>query len=131
MSRLLKVLVGVLTGGGIATADVSAGQTLAELHPPQSGIDTRLATLAARLDIWIGLLHVLTLRHEASSSEYLRWMKRPAGQIPAILRAGLRQRITAAVQPLVYNGFSRRIAIVGAANRPSRRIWRRSRRIPS
>src|SRR5664279_4061016 len=67
MSRLLKVLVGVLTGGGIAAADVPAGQTLAELHPPQSGIDTRLATLAARRDIWIGLLHVLTLRHEASS----------------------------------------------------------------
>jgi hypothetical protein len=67
MAGFFEVFVGVLTSGGIATANVSAGQTLAELHPPQSGIDTRLATLAARRDIWIGLLHVLTLRHEASS----------------------------------------------------------------
>jgi hypothetical protein len=67
MPRFFEVLVGVLTGGGIAAADVSAGQTLAELDPPQSGIDTRLAPLAARRDIWIGLLDVLTLRHEASS----------------------------------------------------------------
>src|SRR5664279_4568517 len=67
MSCLFEVFVGVLTGGGIAAADVSAGQTLAELDPSLPGLDTFFAALAARLDIWIGLLHVLTLRHEASS----------------------------------------------------------------
>jgi hypothetical protein len=67
MAGFFEVFVGVLTSGGIATANVSAGQTLAELHPALPGLETFFAALAARLDIWIGLFHVLTLRHEASS----------------------------------------------------------------
>src|SRR5664279_5815859 len=84
MSCLFEVFVGVLTGGGIAAADVSAGQTLAELDPSQSGIDTGLAALAAGLHGWIGLFQVLALRHEASSTRYLSWMKRRRTQIRAI-----------------------------------------------
>jgi hypothetical protein len=65
MSRLLEVLVGVLTRRGIATADVSAAQTFAQLHPPLAGLETFLAALAAGRDLGIGLLYMLTLRHEA------------------------------------------------------------------
>jgi hypothetical protein len=67
MCRLLKVLVGVLTGRRIAAADVSAAQAFAQLHPTLTSFETFLATLAAGRDICIGLLYVLTLRHEVSS----------------------------------------------------------------
>src|ERR1019366_1818182 len=66
MSGLLKVFVGVLTGRGIAAADVSAVQTFAQLHPTLTSFETFFTTLAAGRDICIGLLYVLTLRHEAS-----------------------------------------------------------------
>jgi len=116
MCRLLEVLVGVLTGRGIATADVSAVQTFTQLHPTLTSFETFFAALAAGRDIWIGLLYMLTLRHEPSSKRYLPWMNRREGQIPAIQRAGSQQRIEAAAQSRVYNGLSRRIATVGAAN---------------
>jgi hypothetical protein len=107
MCRLLEVLVGVLTGGGIATADMSAAQAFAQLHPTLTSFETFFAALAARRDIWIGLLYMLTLRrHEPSSKRYLPWMNRREGQIPAIQRAGSQQRIEAAAQPRVYNGLS-------------------------
>jgi hypothetical protein len=131
MCRLLEVLVSVLTGGGIATADMSTAQTFPQLHPTLTSFETFFAALAAGRDIWIGLLYMLTLRHEPSSKRYLPWMNRREGQIPAIQRAGSQQRIEAAAQSRVYNGLSRRIAIVGAANYLRWRIWRRSRRIPS
>ena len=116
MSRLLEVFVGVLTGRRIAAADVSAAQTFSQLHPTLTRLETFFAALAAGRDIGIGLLYVPTLhRHESSSKRYLSWMNRREGQIPAIQRAGSRQRITAAAQPRVYNGLSRRIAIVRAA----------------
>src|ERR1035437_9894754 len=111
MSRLLEVLVGVLTGRRIAAADVSAAQTFAQLHPTLARLETFLAALSAGRDIGIGLLYVLTLRHEPASKRYLPWMNRREGQIPAIQRAGSQQRIEAAAQSRVYNGLSRRIAI--------------------
>jgi hypothetical protein len=67
MSGRLEVFISVLTCGGIATADVSASETFAELHPPQAGIDTGLAYITAGLHIRIRLLHMLAFRHEASS----------------------------------------------------------------
>src|ERR1039457_6331019 len=74
MCRLLKVLIGVLPGRGIATADVSAAQTFAQLHPTLARLETFLAALAAGRDIGIGLLYVLTLRrHETSSLKYSSW----------------------------------------------------------
>jgi hypothetical protein len=60
----LKVFVGVLAGGGIATANMPAGNTFAELHPAQSFLNAGLANLAAGLHCRIGLLHVLALRHK-------------------------------------------------------------------
>jgi hypothetical protein len=92
MCRLLKVLVGVLTGRRIATADVSAAQAFAQLHPTLTRLETFFTALAARRDTGIGLLYVLTLhRHESSSKRYLSWMNRREGQIPTIQRAGSRQ----------------------------------------
>ena len=51
MSGLFEVLVGVLTGRGIAAADVAAAQTFAQLHPTLTRLETFLAALAAGRDI--------------------------------------------------------------------------------
>jgi hypothetical protein len=63
MSCLLEVLGGVMTWRGVAATDVSASETFAEFHPTLPGLETFLAAIAARRDIWIGLLHVLALCH--------------------------------------------------------------------
>jgi hypothetical protein len=67
VGRGFQVFVGVLTGGRIATADVSTGETFAKLHPTQSFIDAGLANLAAGRHICIRFFHMLTLCHRFSS----------------------------------------------------------------
>ena len=64
MSGRFEVLIGMLTGGGIATANMSAGEAFSQLHPAQSFLDAGLANLAAGRHLWIRLLHVLALRHK-------------------------------------------------------------------
>ena len=54
MSGLAEVLAGVLTGRGIAAANVSADQTLAQLHPALASLETLLTTVMTGLDIRIG-----------------------------------------------------------------------------
>jgi hypothetical protein len=110
------MFVGVLTGRGIATADVAAAQAFAEFDPTLPDFETFLAAFAAGRDIWIGLLYVLTLRHESSSQKYLGWMNWQVGRIRAIQRARSRTRIKAAAQALVYNEVSRHVVISGGRN---------------
>jgi hypothetical protein len=54
MSRLAEVLVGVLTGRGIAAANVPADQTLAQLHPSLPGLETFCTTIMTGLDSRVG-----------------------------------------------------------------------------
>jgi hypothetical protein len=49
MSGPLEVLVGVLAGGGITTANMSAGEAFSQLHPAQSFLDAGLANFSAGL----------------------------------------------------------------------------------
>jgi len=54
VSSLAEVLVGVLAGRGIAAANVSADQTLAQLHPTLAGLETFLTTVMTGLYVGIG-----------------------------------------------------------------------------
>ena len=67
VSGLFEVLVSVPAGRGVATADMSAGETLAQLQPALSAIDTSLADIAGGLHLGICLFQVFTFRHDASS----------------------------------------------------------------
>jgi hypothetical protein len=71
MSSLFEVLAGVPAGGGVATANICADETLAQLHPALSGIDTSLAHIAAGLHLSIYLFQVFTFRHDGSSQHSL------------------------------------------------------------
>jgi hypothetical protein len=71
MATLLEVLIGMLTGGRIAAADIPAAQTLAQLHPALASFDALLATLGFRRDGEISLGYVFTLRHESSNEKSL------------------------------------------------------------
>jgi hypothetical protein len=54
MPRLFEVLIGVLAGRGIAAADVSADQTLTQLHPSLADFEAFGTAVAAGLHVRIG-----------------------------------------------------------------------------
>jgi hypothetical protein len=66
MSSLAEVLIGVLTGRGIAATNVPAHKTFAQLHPTLAGLETFLTALMTGLDISIGQLYMLTTCHSTS-----------------------------------------------------------------
>jgi hypothetical protein len=66
MSSVAEVLRRVLARRRIATTNMSADQTLAQLHPALARLQALAATVVAGLNIRIGLLYVLTRRHATS-----------------------------------------------------------------
>lgn len=67
VARLFEMLIGMLSGGRIAAADVSADQTLAQLHPALPDFQAFPAAVAAGFHARISQFHVLTLCHEEFS----------------------------------------------------------------
>ena len=63
MSGFCEMFVSVTAGRGIATADVTADQTLTQLHPAQPRVGASLADVAAGSRLRIRLFQVLTFRH--------------------------------------------------------------------
>jgi hypothetical protein len=62
MLRRVKMLGGVLILGGVAAADVSAGQTEPQVDPGVAHFQTLLAAVGMRLDI-VDLVEMSALGH--------------------------------------------------------------------
>ena len=60
------MLVRMLSGRGVATSDMSANETLAQLHPALSGFKTMFAGFTGWLHIRVGVFQMFTLGHCSS-----------------------------------------------------------------
>ena len=130
MSRLLEVLVGVLTGRRIAAADVSAAQTFAQLHPTLTRLETFFLynprhwarhwdwlALHAHTSPWALLTRIFFLDEPARGPD----SRNPARRIATANRKRQRNHVSIMDFRDASLLWERQIT----------RVWRPSRRIPS